>query len=272
MVLSVHRPVDITTTAISNLTEFKNQFGISDLHKSKHLGTQADGCNLYQFVRKDNLFYDYKLNNCNFRGNNWDLESTKPKIGFFGCSFTFGEMVHAKRIFPTLVANSIGYNGFNFGVPASSVQRIGRSFSAANKLFDFDYAVITLPDWNRINYLNDDDHGVRYMDLSAWSMNSGIPHEILADLRLYQSLSVSACVQRLIDTVDWMLDIAQYKSTKVILSTWSDEMYFSLTELYPDYSIDLFPIVDTVADNDHPAEQSHQRYADMIVRRINELT
>jgi hypothetical protein len=265
-----YRSKDLTTTAVTDLEDFKSQFGVPDLDTVKYLRSEGD-CNHYQFMRKGNLFYNYKLNNCNFRGSNWDLTSTKPKIGFFGCSFTFGEMVEVEHIFPTIVSRKIDYNGFNFGVPGVGIQTVGRTFSAANKLFDFEYAVVTLPDWSRINYLNDDSNGVSYKDISL-STSVGLPSYILEDLKLYQMLNESICVQRMIDTVDWILDIAQYKSTKVIFSSWSDPVSKALEQLYPDYSIDPFPIVDTVADNDHPAEQSHQRYADMIVRRINELT
>ena len=263
-----YRPDNLTTNAVNNLEDFKKQFGFSDLRDAKHLGQDGD-CNHYRFVRKDKLFYNYKLNNCNLRGDNWDLESTKPKIGFFGCSFTFGEMVEVEHIFPTLVADSIGYNGFNFGVSGSSIQRVGRSFSAANKLFDFEYAVVTLPDWHRINYLNNDSNGVAYKDISVYA--SGLPSYILNDLKLYQSLGESAPVQRMIDTVDWIIDIAKNKSIKIIFSSWSDPVSRALKQLYPEYTVERFPIVDTVADNDHPAEQSHQKYADIIVRRINEL-
>ena len=261
---------NLTTTSVTDLEDFKIQFGTPDLDTVEYLRSDGD-CNYYQFVRKGNLFYNYKLNNCNLRGSNWDLTSTKSKIGYFGCSFTFGEMVEEKFIFPTVVSRKIDYNGFNFGVSGASIQRVGRSFSAASKLFDFEYAVITLPDWYRINYLNDDSNGVAYKDISLLT-SSGLPSHILEDLKLYQMLNESNGVQRMIDTVDWILDIAQYKSTKVIFSSWSDQVSSALKQLYPDYSIDLFPIVDTVADNDHPAEQSHQRYADMIVYRINELT
>ena len=265
-----YRPKKLTTTAIANFDDFKNQFGIPYLKTYKRLREEGD-CNYCKFIRKGNISYEYKINNCNFRGNNWDLESTKPKIGFFGCSFTFGEMVEEEFIFPTIVSRNIDHNGFNFGVPGVGIQTVGRTFSAANKLFDFEYAVVTLPDWNRINYLKDDSNGVSNENISL-STSVGLPKYILEDLKLYQMLNESACVQRMIDTVDWILDIAQYKSTKVIFSSWSDQVSSALKQLYPDYSIDLFPIVDTVADNDHPAEQSHQRYADMIVHRINELT
>ena len=259
----------LSTDSISELADLKNQFGLPHLDTETHVKSEGD-CNYYELVRKDKLFYTYKLNNVNFRGNNWDTTSTRSKIGFFGCSFTFGEFVDQYKIFPTIVANKLNFNGFNFGVPGSSIQRVCRSFSAASRCFDFEYAVVVLPDWNRIHYLNNDIHGARYLDISAHSPN--FPTKVQQDFKSYIRLGNDQALKRTIDSVDWILDIARISNTKVILSSWSELTYNALSQLYPDYTIGCFPIIDTVIDNDHPDEQSHKEFARMIVNRINKLS
>lgn len=267
--ISEFDPNTLSTDSVSTLETLREQVGIPYLNKAKHIKSEGD-CNYYQLVRKGRLFYDYKINNVNLRGNSWDTTSTKPKIGFFGCSFTFGEFVEQNKIFSSIVSNKLNLNGFNFGVPGYGIQEIGRSFSAASRLLDFDYAVVVLPDWNRIQYLNHDVHGARYISLSVHAPD--LPNDIQHALRNYVKLGDEQALKRTIDSVDWILDVARIKNTKVILSSWSTLTHKALKQLYPNYTIDQFPIIDTVIDNDHPDVRSHKQFARIIVDRINQLS
>lgn len=234
-------------------------------NSKNRLLNQDEDISLYE-IKRDRYSYTYKFNQFGFR-NAWDLDCNKPKIGFFGCSFTFGEFVESDKIFPTIVSKQLGYNGFNFGVGGSGIERTAYLFSAANRVIDLDYAVITLPDWNRTLYLNNDSNGISYLDLIH-----NVRHNKNIDefKKIIYSFSDDYFIHQAIRNINWIIDVAEKHSVKLLLSSWEKNTSKLVDTVFPQYSIGKFDSLDKAIDGHHPGDLSHDHYAKKILKVLNE--
>lgn len=215
-----------------------------------------------KIVKKDD--WKYIINRYNFR-DIWDLNSNKEKIGFFGCSFTFGEGIKTEDTFPYLVSEQFNLNRFNFGVGGSSVQRVARTFSAVTKLIDLKYAVITLPHWHRQMYI--DDTGKIINLIPHW------PHEKFEDLNeKLTDLDEEYYVVQAASFITWIADIAELKGIKLIFSSWDHPLNDLCKVMYPSLTINPFPNIDDKCARDklHPGILSQQSHAEQIIKAIND--
>jgi hypothetical protein len=227
---------------------------------------QTDEISCYELIREETYKYNYNFNKFGFR-DTWKLDSNKPNIGFFGCSFTFGEFVESDKTFSKLTARQLGYNDFNFGLLGSSIERTAYLFSAANRVIDLDYAVITLPDWNRTLYLNNDSNGISYLDLIHT-----VGHNKIIDSfkKIIYSFSDDYFIHQAIRNINWIIDVAEKHSVKLLVSSWEENTSKLVDTVFPQHSIGKFDILDKVIDGHHPGEFSHEQYAKKIIKVLNE--
>lgn len=218
--------------------------------------------NLGEIVKKY-----YKINKYNFRGK-FDFVSPEQKIGFFGCSFTFGEGVDDGWIFKDIVENKFGCNCFNFGTLGASIEYIAYTFNAATRVINFDKAaIITLPDIYRSMYLQSNSTNTSHRNISH-STKTGYT-KLDDTVKSIYMLPDDFFVQRAITNINWIVSTARQKGMRVFLTSWSNETYEILRRIFPKLSMDeMFPYIDRGIDDLHPGLQSHRRFAEQIMSVI----
>lgn len=208
--------------------------------------------------------WQYTIGKNNFRGV-WDLNNTKKSVGFFGCSFTFGEGIKEEDMFVDIVSNRLNLNPFNFGISGGGVELVARMFSAATSVIDFDYVVITLPGWHRQLHIATD--GTMINLIPHWAPRG---YEKLTDL--LTNAGEEYYLIRAATSINWMYDVARYKGIKLIFSSW-DHPQNKLCQLaFPENTIDPFPNIDDkcARDNMHPGPKSQAAHAEQIIKAFND--
>ena len=208
--------------------------------------------------------WTYYFNKYNFR-DSFNINSTKKKIGFFGCSFTFGEGIKQDETFVYQVANEFNLEYFNFGAPGSSVERVARTFSMATDLVNLDYAVITFPSHFRQFYQNNNSEIINLIP--------GWPHSGYKDLveTLY-TLDEEFFAIKAISHINWIHDIAKLNNIKILYSSWDHPLNELCKFLSPDNTIDPFPNIDDkcARDNMHPGPKSQAAHAEQIIKAFHD--
>ena len=206
--------------------------------------------------------WEYVINRYNFR-EMWDFDSPRPKIGFFGCSFTFGEGIEYKDTFVSMVSKQFDFNCFNLAIGGSSLQRVAKTFSAASKVIDLDYAVFTLPQWHRQMYL--DDQGKIVNLIPQW------PHQQYEELsNQLTALNEEYYIVQAVSYVNWIHDLAEHKNIKIILCSWDYPLNDLCEVMYPNETIKPFPNIDDKCARDkmHPGVLSQHAHAEQIKKAI----
>ena len=229
------------------------------------------------FVKQSNEFrifnlgetikQDYKINEYNFRGK-FDFSSTYRKVGFFGCSFTFGELVNDGLIFKDIVENNSNYNCFNFGILGTDIESIAYTFNAACRVINFDKAIIiTLPDIYRSMYLESNKKGTVHRSISH---STKTKYKKIDDtVKTIYTLPPEFFIQRAITNINWIVSTAKQKGMRVSLTSWSEETYKILSHVFPAVTMDeMFPYIDRATDNLHPGQQSHAKFAEQVLSAI----
>lgn len=210
--------------------------------------------------------WSYYLNRYNFR-NKWNFNDTRKKIGFFGCSFTFGEGIHNDDTFVDIVSKKCNLNPFNLGVGGAGIERVARTFSAAVRVIDFDFAVVTLPAWHR--QLHVDELGQMINIIPGW------PHSGFEKINeLLTKADEDFYINHAISYITWIVDVAQSHNIKILLSSW-DHPTNELTKiLYPDITLKPFPNIDDKCARDkmHPGTKSQKEHAKQIIEAFNDKT
>lgn len=210
--------------------------------------------------------WQYKINRYNFR-EPWNFKVETPKIGFFGCSFTFGEGIEYSDTFVNIVSKKFSLNPFNFAVGGSSLHRVARTFTAVSKVINLDYAVFTLPHWHRQMHI--DASGKIINLIPHW------PHEQFEEIsNQLTDLEEEYYVIQAVSLVSWIADIAEACGTKIILSSWDYPLNDLCKVTYPNLTINPFPNIDDkcARDNMHPGTKSQNAHAEQIIRAIHDRT
>lgn len=210
--------------------------------------------------------WTYYINRYNFR-DPWVLDTTNPKVGFFGCSFTFGEGIKSEDTFVQLVSKECNLQPFNFGISGASVHRSARTFSAVTNLIDLDYAIFTLPQWHRQLYIDQDGNTINLIPgwphINHEDLNNKLV-EIGDDYHMVQAVSF----------ITWIHDIAKLRNIKLILSSWDHPLNELCKVMYPEITIQPFPNIDDKCARDkmHPGPLSQAAHAEQLIRAINDRT
>lgn len=208
--------------------------------------------------------WTYTIGKNNFRGT-WNLNDSRSKIGFFGCSFTFGEGIKQEDTFVDIVSKNFNLNPFNFGVAGSGVERVAWTFSAATSVIDFNYAIITLPGWHRQLHIEKDGSMINL--IPQWPPKG---YEKLTDL--LTNVDEEYYVVRAATSINWMYDIAKHQGIKLIFSSWDHPQNEFCKLAFPENTINPFPNIDDkcARDNMHPGPKSQAAHAEQIIKAFND--
>lgn len=252
------------TTNLLDLIEYSRSNWHPGIKANGYVRYMSSGEQETSKILKDD--WDYYINHFGYRGS-WRLEKDTKKIGFFGCSCTFGIGMHHNYIFPNLIERHYGSSSIeslNMGLPGASIQRVAKLFSAANRIIDFDIVVLTLPSSSRF-LISNADNGMA--DIIAGSNQPSL-HKV--NKFIYGTFGQNSLDMYFIDYVHWIK--AELKSTqRVLWSSWCRDTYILLQKIIN--KEDLAPIwqfVDKARDN-HPGILSHKNYATHIVDKIGKL-
>lgn len=261
--------------SIRTLEDLKKYYGLSlDVNEEfrKKRSLNPDGyIELSYIYNGENKYVDenswkYILNPWNFR-NHWNFDDNRPKIGFFGCSFTFGEGIDTSDTFVDIVSEKFNLNPFNFGTGGSSIERIARTVSAVVNLVDIEYAVITLPAWHRTLHIDTDG--------SMINLIPAFHHSRFADLsKQLTSLDEEFYVTRALSYVNWIYDVLNQKNIKFLVSSWDHPLTYLCKKILPLHTLDPFPNIDDKQARDrlHPGVKSQKAHAEQIIKAFYDKT
>jgi hypothetical protein len=208
--------------------------------------------------------WTYYFNKYNFR-DEFNINSKKQKVGFFGCSFTFGEGIKSEDTFVHKAAKNLDLEYFNFGAPGSSVERVARTFSMATKLVDLDYAIITFPSHYRQFY--------QAADASIINIIPGWPHAgYKKTVDTIYSLEDEFFIVKTISYINWIHDVAKFNGIKILYSSWDHPLNELCQTIAPSDTINAFPNIDDKCARDkmHPGTKSQAAHAEQIIKAFND--
>lgn len=210
-------------------------------------------------------FFQYTINKCGFRDHFPEKNATNI-IGFFGCSITFGEGMDTKDNFPYQVSQKLQMNCLNLGMPGASSQRIALIFDAASNIWNIDTAVITLPDYSRVLYMESEGNLVNI--IPAHPNLPGENEQVRMSIVNY--FSDNALRLNFVNAINYIIAVAKSKKIKLILGVWETECLNIIKHVF-DYSspmLTLGPL--TARDNAHPHPSYCNQYGNLLLHYISE--
>jgi hypothetical protein len=216
--------------------------------------------------------FNYYINDYGYRGR-WELLPYTKKIGFFGCSCTFGAGVDEQHTFAKIIESY--YNttekkveSFNFGMNGGGVHRMAKLFSEVNNMIEFDTIVVSLPSPYRFLTL---DKNNNYADIVP---NASFIHAEKEKL-VYSALSINELKSIFADYVRWIWAEAKAKNINVVWGSYSQDAIDSISEFIDDVIFwhfgppeyyNIIPYIDYGRDNGHPGIKAHAKYAEEILK------
>ena len=209
--------------------------------------------------------FSYYINDIGFRGTYPSVDD-KKLMAFFGCSITFGQGLPEDKIYADLIARHYNKQYLNLGIPGAGCHRIALTFSAAVRVWDIETAVIMLPPFRRFHYCDDANH------LQSILLTSTEEQDDLETIRkdIVKHFSDQFLASQAIDAIQWIIDIAKSKQIKLVLATWDLETR-QLVNLAFDLDTLVFNIIDRARDG-HPGIESHQAFADTVIKSLTSGT
>jgi hypothetical protein len=216
----------------------------------------------------EDQMWKYHINEYNFR-DTWDLSSTnKIKIACFGDSFTFGDGVESSGTYPRYLERMLDARVFNVGKGGSGIERVARTFSAFVKFVDIDVAVFTLPHMYRELFI--DPQGI-LVDLIP---NVDEHQQHFKYMQPFFGLHENYQLTKLSLLINYIMDIAELKKIKVLITSWDIPTHNLLSNLVPNNLMSqIFPNnidVRGARDLGHPGKGAHENHAENIVRELND--
>lgn len=206
--------------------------------------------------------FSYYINDLGFRGN-YPSVDTKGIIGVFGCSVAFGQGLPEEETFPKLITDQMDKQHINLGITGAGCHRIALTFSSATKIWDIDTAVVVLPRYTRMHYVDKENH----LHSILLSYKMGLEELESVRLDVLKHFSEQYLLAQAIDSIQWILDIAKLKNIKLLLATWDLEMIQIAKEAFG-LDIILFDTIDKARDGQHPGRESHKAFAGKIINNL----
>lgn len=218
--------------------------------------------------------FRYSINPYGYRGD-WThiLDPNIKKIGFFGCSFTFGQSCPDDYIFSTVVQKLLKnkYQSFNFGTCGSNHFHLGRLLNAVTNFINLDYAVFLLPTKNRFLTLNDE---YSLVNLLPTNDETGYHRYTGSFKDWYKCIGDDNLTLIQLDYIMWMLDRCLSKKIIPLFSSWDNDTYELLLKNIPEtYLLKQFAFNGKDKrflgrDMLHPGILAHQIFGSYIVDKL----
>lgn len=164
-------------------------------------------------------YFEYYINDIRFR-DPYPSPDSDNIMGFFGCSFTFGEGLDTNDNFPIRLSNTFNKQCLNLGKPGASAHRIALIFAAAANIWKMDTAVFTLPNWGRFHYVASDN-----------KLKSIHPPHVASDteceairVSLLKNISNQYLMSATKDAINYIVTVAKLKNIKIIIGSWDPEV------------------------------------------------
>lgn len=216
--------------------------------------------------KKNYKEFSYVVNDIGFRGT-YPNSNKKGIMGFFGCSFTFGEGLPEEDNFPYQLSKHYGKDCLNLGMCGAGAHRIALIFQAATRIWNIETAVITLPNWGRFNYVDRENN---IMSIIPPHRHSSIEGEAVR-LSLVNHFSDQYLMSATKDAASFIVSIAKEKNIKLILGSWDGETQ-NILRAGLNYGSAVFlydPRVETARDNCHPGPTACKNYTNTIKHYID---
>ena len=219
--------------------------------------------------------------------SNTDCKKDNEAFGAFGCSFTYGHGLQENETWPHLLSNKFNKKFLNFGTPGIGIDGIFYNIKASIKDYTFKKIIILLPHFNRrLATLKHKDIWFRWPTLTnsptSWSKLLPAPtHENLQIKNEMFKIKGENNVKKIFsDTnsiyskkvLNRMMQFCKQHFNKIYLSTWSEEVYQYILELYPENVLPMYKMSQKyplVRDN-HPGLEHNRQFVESIVQYIND--
>jgi hypothetical protein len=207
--------------------------------------------------------WNYYINSYGYRGD-WRLHKHTKKIGFFGCSVTFGIGVDSNYIFPNLVELHYGSNNvesLNLGMGGAGIQRIAKLVSASIRLINFDVVIMTLPTSSRFLVVDKFNQMIDIVPNFTRDECKGVEKFI------YQNFGQNNLDMYFIDYIHWIE--SELKSVNTVLwTTWCKDTHTILEDVIDkNRLLPAMHFVDQGRDL-HPGVLTHKKYAEIICNKL----
>jgi hypothetical protein len=202
--------------------------------------------------------FSYFINDIGFRGK-YPNTNDKRVFAFFGCSVTFGQGLPEHKIYADLISRYYDKKYLNLGIPGASIHRTALTFSAASRIWDIETAVINLPTFTRLHYV-DTANRLQSILLTHNTEQKDIESVRLAVLK---DFSDQFLVADAIDAIQWIIDIAKSKNINLVLTSWNAD---TIQLVKTGFNLDIlkFNMIDTARD-EHPGIQSHKEFSENVI-------
>lgn len=226
----------------------------------------------------DPSLVNYTINNLGFRGD-WSLDDNDyVKVGFFGCSFTYGIGIAEDDLYVTLITKELSKKlgkqckAYNCGTPGGAVGKATRYYSMLSKLIKFDYVIFVMPHTGRVEYpLIRQDKTISWNIIPNWK-DTDTQGERLR-LKVYEALDDNFLNSDFIRNINHCESIAKSHNSKIYFSSWDQITYEYLYNYYIkqdqakllpwfqslEYHIDPRKLLGR--DGIHPGPRSHIEFA-----------
>lgn len=223
----------------------------------------------------DKNYPDEVIYNINEAGYRDELlsKNTENIMAFIGCSFTFGHGLPTEQNFPLKVSKHFNKPCLNLGMPGTGAIRHAMIFSAAANIYKIDTAVITLPNWARFHYV-DDNCDIKSIHLPYnFPINTeceAVRNTMLAHFSDKYMLSATK------DAITSIVTTAKLHNIKLILGSWDFTVVDMINKLL-DYNAPRFFLWapheptrpgDFARDKVHPGPNLVNKYINTLINSI----
>jgi len=254
---------------------------LDDLEKFNSLKTMKDGASAYT----DTSAVNYKSNLLGFRGD-WNLDNnTNIKIGFFGCSFTYGVGIAEQDLFSTIITNSLSVKlgksckAYNCGVPGGSAGKATRYYAMLSKFINFDYVIFLMPHAGRMEYpMLRQNRAIGWNIIPNWA-DADVQGENLRS-NFYKAIDDNFLNSDYVRNIHHCESIANSYNSKIYFTSWDPFSYEYIYNYYitrdPGKLLPWFQALEyntkpqklLARDGLHPGPRSHLEFAKRALEYI----
>jgi hypothetical protein len=283
------------TTADEIITQFRTEW--KTINRNKELPTTYDYLDDGEKIASlkavstgitaytDPGAVNYKINSMGFRGD-WDLvNNDNIKLGFFGCSFTYGVGIAEEDLYVTLLTNALSKKlgksckAYNCGVPGGSTNKATRYYAMLSNFIKFDYVICLMPHTGRAEYpILEQNKGLGWNIIPNWK-DLDSKSEWLR-LQFYKTIDENFLNSDFIRNINHCENIAKAHNSKIYFTSWDQNTYEYLYNYYINRDLDkllpwwqaleyeINPRMLLGRDGIHPGPRSHLEFSKRALEYI----